>query len=92
LALALLFGAFFFWVKAHRPKRLLTTAPPSSAVLPAAVHKSSIAVLPFKNLGGDPEQAYFSDGMTNDIIGVDRFLVAFSQAPWCGYQKRSEQH
>jgi adenylate cyclase len=30
--------------------------------------KASIAVLPFKNLGGDPEQEYFSDGITNDII------------------------
>jgi adenylate cyclase len=30
--------------------------------------KPSIAVLPFKNLGGNPEQEYFSDGITNDII------------------------
>ncbi len=30
--------------------------------------KPSIAVLPFKNLSGDTEQEYFSDGVTNDII------------------------
>ncbi len=30
--------------------------------------KPSVAVLPFSNLGGDPEQEYFSDGITNDII------------------------
>ena len=34
----------------------------------ALSEKPSIAVLPFKNLSGDPEQAYFSDGITNDII------------------------
>ena len=28
----------------------------------------SIAVLPFDNFGGDPEQDYFADGMTEDII------------------------
>src|SRR4029077_17638024 len=30
--------------------------------------KPSIAVLPFLNLGGDPEQEYFTDGISEDII------------------------
>jgi TolB-like protein/DNA-binding winged helix-turn-helix (wHTH) protein/Tfp pilus assembly protein PilF len=39
---------------------------PSGNVVPA-IH--SIAVLPLKNLSGDPAQEYFADGMTEEIIG-----------------------
>ena len=36
--------------------------------------KPSIAVLPFSNMSGDPEQEYFSDGIADDIItGLSRF-------------------
>jgi adenylate cyclase len=30
--------------------------------------KPSIAVLPFQNMSGDPEQEYFADGMVEEII------------------------
>ena len=46
------------------------TEPDSAPVLP---DKPSIAVLPFQNMSGDPEQEYFADGMVEDIItGLSR--------------------
>jgi adenylate cyclase len=36
--------------------------------LPTLPDKPSIAVLPFENLSGDPEQEYFADGMVEEII------------------------
>ena len=38
----------------------------------------SIAVLPFQNMSGDPEQEYFADGMVEDIItALSRFKSLF---------------
>jgi adenylate cyclase len=44
-----------------------TPAITASAPKPIS-DKPSIAVLPFTNMSGGPEQAYFSDGITEDII------------------------
>ena len=50
--------------------------PPRPAL--ALPDKPSIAVLPFSNLSGDPEQEYFADGMVEDIItGLSRFRSLF---------------
>jgi TolB-like protein len=42
----------------------------------ALPNKPSIAVLPFQNLSGDPEQAYFADGVVEEII------TALSRIRW----------
>jgi TolB-like protein/Flp pilus assembly protein TadD len=40
--------------------------------------KPSIAVLPFENMSGDPEQEFFADGMAEDIItGLSRYRSLF---------------
>ena len=43
---------------------------------PALPDKPSIAVLPFENMSGDPEQEYFADGMVEEII------TALSRIRW----------
>src|SRR5260221_4793297 len=45
----------------------LPTSRTSASILPLP-DKPSIAVLPFTNMGGDPEQEYFADGMVEEII------------------------
>jgi len=47
----------------------------ASAPLPLP-DKPSIAVLPFQNLSGDPEQEYFADGMVEEIT------TALSRIRW----------
>src|SRR5467141_2338498 len=49
------------------------TTPPTTLPLP---DKPSIAVLPFTNMSGDPEQEYFADGMVEEII------TALSRIRW----------
>ena len=44
------------------------TPPAASAPAATETKVPAIAVLPFTNMGGDPEQEYFADGITEDII------------------------
>ena len=54
-------------VQAYRV-RLNTVLPTQARRRGNNSHEASIAVLPFVNMSGDPEQEYFSDGITEDII------------------------
>jgi adenylate cyclase len=54
------------------------TARSQPAPALALPDKPSIAVLPFQNMSGDPEQEYFADGMVEDIItALSRFKMLF---------------
>jgi adenylate cyclase len=64
-------------VRVYRVRDAAATSP--SAPVPPALplpDKPSIAVLPFANMSGDPEQEYFADGMVEEII------TALSQIRW----------
>jgi len=70
----------------ERAKSHLYRAPPAAASVvavsaPIALplpERPSIAVLPFQNMSGDPEQEYFADGMVEDIItGLARIKWLF---------------
>ena len=45
-------------------------APPLAASPPGFDDRRAIAVLPFANFSGDPEQEFFADGITEDIISM----------------------
>jgi adenylate cyclase len=53
----------------------------SAAPVLATVDKPSLAVMPFANLSADPDQAYFADGMREEIIGaLARYRTIFVAA------------
>ena len=69
--------------------RAASSSPPPMGKSP---DRPSIAVLPFDNLSGDPEQEYFADGMTEDIItGLSRFrsLSVTARNSTFGYKGKS---
>ena len=67
-------------VRPVRVYRVRGRAIPAAAPAPASPlplpEKPSIAVLPFRNMSGDPDQEYFADGMVEEII------TALSRIRW----------
>jgi TolB-like protein/class 3 adenylate cyclase len=63
-------------VRAYRVVIAVGSPPTQVRSGPALPDKPSIAVLPFANMSGDPEQEYFADGMVEEII------TALSRIRW----------
>ena len=61
LAILLLGGAAFFWWRG-------SAHPPAGSPAPLALSEKSIAVLPFENLSDDKQNAYFTDGVQDEIL------------------------
>jgi len=63
----------------------------SESIRAEAVTRSSIAVMPFGNMSGDPENDYFSYGLTEDIIRLlarNRWLSVISRHSTVAFQDR----
>ena len=71
------------------PNYQLSDAGPGGAGF--TLSKPSIAVLPFANLSGDPEQEYFADGIAEDIVTeLARFSSLFVIARNSSFQYRGK--
>ena len=61
-------GYWFFGPDSRAPQPTPSWAPAQAGSEDVDVPEASIAVLPFTNLNNNPEEDYYIDGITNDII------------------------
>jgi TolB-like protein len=79
---------------ASLPAHQVHPAPPPStgAAFPALPDRPSLAVLPFANLSGDPEQEYFADGVVEEILSAlsrIRWLFVIARQSSFSYKGRA---
>src|SRR5439155_16253471 len=68
LALVLALGGGFLWRFARASRRPNDTIAAVSSLAPLAISNKSIAVLPFENRSEDKANAYFTDGVQDEIL------------------------
>ena len=74
--LAIMFGlgVWGLTIRIEAPQMVKADGSPTNDPVLAVASGPSIAVLPFENLSGDPEQDFFADGLTEELItGLSRF-------------------
>ena len=97
LALALLAAGAYAW---HAGYALRLPGPYVAEDKLKTAPRLSLVVLPFENLGGDPEQQYFADGITDDLTTdlshvPDSFVIArdtaFTSTPAVCFAQKGRQ-
>src|SRR5262245_55060831 len=86
---ALAVGGYWLW---HPWHRAMTASESSSAAMPA-VREKSIAVLPFENLSEDKANAYFAEGIKDEILtklSSVRDLKVISRTSTAKYQSKPD--
>jgi TolB-like protein/class 3 adenylate cyclase/Tfp pilus assembly protein PilF len=67
IAIALAAAAAFY-IFSHRPAPIALPSVSAPALATVAIPEKSIAVMPFENLSSDKENAYFADGIQDEIL------------------------
>jgi adenylate cyclase len=92
LAIIIALAVWGITIRVEAPQMVNADATPAVNSVLTLPSGPSIAVLPFADLSGDPEQDYFADGLTEEIISrLSRFreLLVFARASTQVYKGRT---